>query len=694
MGTLRAHHFPMSFYKGHPAEPERPAEPAPFSPTEGFSPSESYAAYPAAQSPDPELQEILATLVQVRDLASGWAAFVVTPSGEVLVAPSSGQVGGPAGGLVRSGEGIEPSTLERLQRLGRSCLEHPGAAGQMAFAAVEPPDAAYPNRAALVAQVIPVHRGGAAMPGGGPGHLEDPRQAAPLSKGAGGYGLPEEHGASLELLGLLGIVTASVAPFGDDVRTGVVALDGILAALLERRGHSVPGEAAPAGTSFGLTLSSGASSTASTAQRSWPRGDDLLAQALLALPVGALICRHDGVLLFSNRRAGEMLGSRPEEMLGRDLSELLHLGEASPPDLATLASAGSRQMEIALPGGWSTRVEISAALLAASGPGAEAVVLLRPVGQGEPNALGKQLVGAFYSSLGRVLESLDEGFVACDAEATVLFSNAKAAELHGFAPERLAAGASYPFVSGLRAPDGGILPAGRHPMALALAGNAVRGETLVFMDDRQGERTVEVSAAQLNVFGGGIAALMVLREVTGQGGTQNQPSTLALRDPLTGLANRWLMQDYLARMLCRGRREAIGLWVALLDLDDFKSVNAELGNLAGDEVLNAVANRLRGAVRESDMVARLGADEFAVVGCTEGPASETAVQDVVRRVDGALGAPYRVAGRTVLVHASIGAVIADSQVDDPTSLLVRADLARYKEKTRQRHLQRNGNENQ
>jgi len=136
----------------------------------------------------------------------------------------------------------------------------------------------------------------------------------------------------------------------------------------------------------------------------------------------------------------------------------------------------------------------------------------------------------------------------------------------------------------------------------------------------------------------------------------------AASDPLTGLANRSELRQRLAQHLGEGGGSAAVLY---LDLDGFKQVNDSLGHAAGDELLVAVAGRLRQQVRTSDVVARLGGDEF-VVALLDDDAStaERVGHEVAHRVLAALRDPVRARGRTVRVSASIGVAVADAHLGE------------------------------
>ncbi len=152
-------------------------------------------------------------------------------------------------------------------------------------------------------------------------------------------------------------------------------------------------------------------------------------------------------------------------------------------------------------------------------------------------------------------------------------------------------------------------------------------------------------------------------------------SLLAFRDQLTGLANRALFLDHLRHAVARHRRERAPVAVLCLDLDDFKTVNDELGHPAGDELLVRVAGRLTDCVRNSDTVARLGGDEFAVL--LEG--SVDAAMLLAERILDAFRVPIEVDGVALTARPSIGLTVASVGNATVTvdTLLRDADLAMY-----------------
>ncbi|MFC4062190.1 putative bifunctional diguanylate cyclase/phosphodiesterase [Planomonospora corallina] len=167
------------------------------------------------------------------------------------------------------------------------------------------------------------------------------------------------------------------------------------------------------------------------------------------------------------------------------------------------------------------------------------------------------------------------------------------------------------------------------------------------------------------------------RDITETRRYQERLTHQASHDALTGLANRTLFAERTAQALADGG-DAVAL--ALIDLDDFKSVNDRLGHAVGDALLTATAERLRACVRPGDTVARLGGDEFALL--LTGISADEA-DGLAGRVVAALGTPVDAAGHHLLVRASVGLVggrggaPADGPVADASELLRRADLAMY-----------------
>ena len=183
-------------------------------------------------------------------------------------------------------------------------------------------------------------------------------------------------------------------------------------------------------------------------------------------------------------------------------------------------------------------------------------------------------------------------------------------------------------------------------------------------------RTSPVTAAiaAAVVAASGVWSLLTIRKL-------RAAESLALRDPLTMLPNRILLEDRIEQALRRAARTGEPFAVVVLDLDGFKEINDIRGHSAGDEVLRHLGGRLEEALRESDTVARVGGDEFVVLSL--GTKDEEEAAALVGRLRTALRTPLTVAGVTVEIDASIGWAIHPDDGATPEELLSRADGQMY-----------------
>ncbi|HZQ83901.1 MAG TPA: GGDEF domain-containing protein [Acidimicrobiales bacterium] len=157
---------------------------------------------------------------------------------------------------------------------------------------------------------------------------------------------------------------------------------------------------------------------------------------------------------------------------------------------------------------------------------------------------------------------------------------------------------------------------------------------------------------------------------------EQQLTFQAFHDGLTGLANRSLLWDRIGHAIALGGREHRTLAVLYLDLDGFKQVNDTLGHAAGDQLLAAIAERLRAVMRPAETVARIGGDEFAVL--VEG-VDEHSPEALAQRLLDALATPFAVAPHRIVVGASIGIAVSRGIPSHPTAdeLVRTADAAMY-----------------
>ncbi len=157
---------------------------------------------------------------------------------------------------------------------------------------------------------------------------------------------------------------------------------------------------------------------------------------------------------------------------------------------------------------------------------------------------------------------------------------------------------------------------------------------------------------------------------------------LAIRDPLTGLLNRRSLIEHLEHAVLYAARHKTNFALLFLDLDKFKNINDTLGHEVGDELLRQVADRLRDAVRESDVVARLGGDEFVVL--LEGLTAASDASTAARKIAQANARPFEIGPHCVHTSASIGIGLYPQDGNSARLLMKNADLAMYHAKQQKR----------
>ena len=228
-----------------------------------------------------------------------------------------------------------------------------------------------------------------------------------------------------------------------------------------------------------------------------------------------------------------------------------------------------------------------------------------------------------------------------------------------------------------------IAPEHLHEEAAGLTRRVTSGTTVAHetVRRRKDGSLVHVSILGAPVMGRGgqLAAFGIYRDISDRKATEEQLLHLAIRDDLTGLANRALFRDLVSRSIGRGkRREDYYCAVLVLDVDRFKVVNESLGHSLGDQLLRSIARRLERCVRPGDTVARLGGDEFAVfLDDTQDLGDAVRVAD---RIQTELRQPFILGLREVFASASIGIALSSSGYDRPDDFLRDADLAMYRAK--------------
>jgi diguanylate cyclase (GGDEF)-like protein/PAS domain S-box-containing protein len=289
---------------------------------------------------------------------------------------------------------------------------------------------------------------------------------------------------------------------------------------------------------------------------------------------------------------------------------------------------------------------------------------------------------AFDNVAEAIIASVQEGLMVVDRDGRITKANAAVAELWGVSLPELVGSRWADLEIEVYEPDGGRAPVRDAPVLRALRGETVR-RSLVQVVRRDGSCIwAEVNASPLAEPGGhDYGALSTYFDVTERVHRERRMRHEADSDPLTGLANRRALERTLDMAVERARREAREVAVLVLDLDGFKMLNDRWGHPAGDRALRAVARRLQRCVRERDLVARNGGDEFVIVLPDLQPGAPIA-RECRARVEAALSAPVRFEGGSTTLGAAIGIATFPQHGADGLSLLAHADRQMYAGKPR------------
>ena len=275
--------------------------------------------------------------------------------------------------------------------------------------------------------------------------------------------------------------------------------------------------------------------------------------------------------------------------------------------------------------------------------------------------------------LDAALNNMVQGLAMFDAECRLVLCNRRYAEIYGLKPEQVAHGNRLRQIIQHRIDNG--LHADRSPDELvdAMLLRLTDANFEQFFSQLSDGRCIAITVQPMADGG----TVTTHQDITDQRRSEAKITHMALHDTLTGLPNRVLLNERLEHALTRAKRGDI-VATHILDLDHFKHVNDTLGHPAGDKLLGTVADRLRALVRETDTIARMGGDEFAVVqAAISQPADATSL---AHRIISAVSEPYDIDGHQVVIGASIGIAVGPGDGVSPEQIIRNADLALYRAK--------------
>jgi len=271
-----------------------------------------------------------------------------------------------------------------------------------------------------------------------------------------------------------------------------------------------------------------------------------------------------------------------------------------------------------------------------------------------------------------ILGTVADCIVGVDTDGVILFANPASERMLQY-PDGLLAGRR---LAEFLRPEDPREQWSLHPLAQPHHGSVtVSRESDLFLRAGGASFPAAYTASSLDFIGDGqFGWVLVFQDISERKQAEEALIKTARYDTLTGLPNRLMFQDYFARCLSRVARNAQHLGLLFLDLDGFKAVNDTLGHLAGDQLLQSVAQRLVKCVRAADLVSRFGGDEFVIVLEDCDPGFLTTLAD---RILCEVGLPFILRGETVRITASVGIALQPECGADAQTLIQKADAAMY-----------------
>jgi diguanylate cyclase (GGDEF)-like protein len=276
--------------------------------------------------------------------------------------------------------------------------------------------------------------------------------------------------------------------------------------------------------------------------------------------------------------------------------------------------------------------------------------------------------------LSTALVNMSHGLAMFDSQRRLIVANPRYAELYKLPPELVRPGTPQPDILAYRVKAGTFATGDAAKQIQARVDNATAGAARDSIIELSDGRVLATSHRPM-ADGGWVS---VHQDITDRRRAEAQIEHMARHDALTHLPNRVLFRERMGQELARTLRQGSALALLYFDLDRFKAVNDSLGHPIGDLLLQSVAQRVSECVRDTDVAARFGGDEFGILQVAIEQGDDPGL--LASRIVQELSRPFDVDGHQVTIGVSVGIAVAPADGSDPDELLKKADLALYRAK--------------
>jgi len=278
-----------------------------------------------------------------------------------------------------------------------------------------------------------------------------------------------------------------------------------------------------------------------------------------------------------------------------------------------------------------------------------------------------------------ILENIEDGYYEVDLKGNFTFFNESCRKIFGYPRETMMSMNNRQYMDEKSAKK--VLEVFSKAY---LTGRPDKAFDMEIIRNDGFKRHIEISVSLMkDISGNPFGFRDIVRDIDERKKAEATILHMAYHDALTSLPNRLLFNDRLNVAMAASKRNNRKFAVLMLDLDKFKIINDTLGHGVGDQLLQSVGNRLRGRVRKSDTVARMGGDEFMLL-LPEINQKEDA-EAIAKKIMDSFGRPFLLSGEEIKITSSIGIAIYPDSGQDFDTLKKSADIAMYKAKERGRN---------